>query len=105
MSGGQRPRYGGSRRRAEEERRAKRLAFRVMALALCIITACALKLGDGAGLRALRERAAAVLSSDADYAGAAETLGRAAAGEQPESGESAAAVFGRMLLGLSEDTP
>jgi len=93
---------GGAHRRAEEERRKRRLAVRVLVFALCILAVCALRLGGGARLASLRARAEEILNSHADYEGAVETLGRAASGEQAPG--EAAAVFGRMLLGL-EDAP
>ncbi|MEA5040040.1 MAG: hypothetical protein VB086_09405 [Clostridiaceae bacterium] len=106
MSTQRRPRYGGSSRRAEEERKqAKKIAFRVILFALAVLLACVLRLGQSDSLQTIRQKATDILSGTTDYKEAVETLGRAASGEKTEDGENPVAVFGRMLLGLSEDTP
>ena len=106
MSAYNRPRYGGGRRQTENQRRqTKKIAFRVMIFALVLVIACVLRIGKSEGLQSLRQKAADILSGTTDYRDAVETLGRAASGEKTEDGDNPVAVFGRMLLGLSDDTP
>lgn len=106
MSAYRHPHYGGGRRRTDDDRRqTRKLLVRFLVFAVVIAVACVLRLGKTESLQNFRQKVSDVISGTTDYRDAVETLGRAASGEKTEDGDNPIAVFGRMLLGLSEDTP
>lgn len=95
--------YNIRRRAAPRRKKDSTVSAKAVIFILVIAFSLAMRFASTGPLFEFREKVAEVLARDADFGEAVQTLGRMFKGDE-EGGENAVLVFGRMILGLGDDT-